>query len=138
MRKILIGFVAVFVALELMDMIIHGVILMNTYKAMQNVWRPDMMNKMWIMHIEKLITAFFFTLIFSKGYENKGVMEGVRYGFYIGMIMSAGFALGSYTSYPIAYPLALQWFFYTLVEYILLGVVVALTFGQKKAAEAKP
>ena len=88
MKKMLIGVVAVFITLELLDFLIHGVILMSTYAAMQNVWRPDMMAKMWVLHVVKIITAFFFVLIFSKGYENKGIMEGLRYGFYIGMIVS--------------------------------------------------
>lgn len=134
MKKILIGFVAVFVTLEVLDMIIHGAILGNTYMAMQNVWRPDMMNKLWILHFVKIVTAFFFALIFSKGYESKGIMEGVRYGFYVGMIVSSGFAFGSYASYSIHYQLALQWFFFSLVEYIIAGVVIALVFGQKKKA----
>ncbi len=134
MKKVLIGFVAVFVTLEVLDYIIHGVILMNTYTGMQNVWRTDMMQKMWILHFVKLVTAFFFTYIFSKGYEGKGIMEGIRYGFYLGMIVSSGFAFGSYVSYSIHYQLALQWFFYSLAEYIIAGIVVALVFGQKKEA----
>ena len=134
MKKILIGFVAVFVTLEVLDAIIHGGILMGTYAAMQHTWRPDMMNKLWILHFVKIVTAFFFALIFSKGYENKGIMEGVRYGFYVGMIVSSGFAFGSYASFPVHYQLALQWFFYSLVEYIIAGVVIALIFGQKKEA----
>ena len=134
MKKILIGFVAVFVTLEVLDMIIHGAILMHTYMAMQNVWRPDMMNKLWVLHFVKIATAFFFALIFSKGYENKGIMEGVRYGFYVGMIVASGFAFGSYASFSINYQLALQWFFYSLIEYIIAGVVIALVFGRKEAA----
>ncbi|SRR5450759_1233676 len=134
MKKILIGFVAVFITLEVLDMLIHGFILMNTYKTMGNVWRPDMLNKMWILHFVRIITAFFFALIFSKGYEKKGIMEGLRYGFYVGMIVSSGFAFGSYASYPIRYQLGLEWFFYTLAEYLIAGVVIALVFGQKEIA----
>jgi hypothetical protein len=133
MKKLLIGFVAVFVTLEVLDAVIHGVILMGTYMAMQNVWRSDMMAKMWILHVVKIITAFFFTLIFSKGYENKGILEGVRYGVYIGAIIAAGFALGSYASFPIPHMLAIEWFFLTLVEYVIAGVVVAQVYGRKES-----
>ena len=133
MKKLLIGFIGVFVALEVLDAVIHGGILMSTYMSMQNVWRPDMMAKMWVLHVVKLITAFFFTLIFSKGYENKGIMEGVRYGFYMGCIVAAGFGLGTYASFPIKYTLALAWFFLTLAEYIIAGIVVALIYARKEA-----
>ena len=137
MKKMLIGFVAVFITLEVLDAVIHGGILKSTYMAMQNVWRTDMIAKMWVLHIVKIITAFFFTVIFSKGYENKGVMEGVRYGFYMGAIIAAGFGLGSYASFPIPHMLAIEWFFFTLAEYIIAGVVVALVYGRKEAPAAK-
>jgi len=137
MKKLLIGFVAVFITLEVLDAIIHGGILMSTYMAMQNVWRTDMLAKMWVLHVVKIITAFFFTVIFSKGYENKGIMEGVRYGFYMGAIIAAGFALGSYASFPIPHGLALEWFFLTLAEYIVAGVVVAQVYGRKEAPAPK-
>jgi hypothetical protein len=134
MKKILIGFVAVFVTLEVLDAIIHGGILMGTYAAMHSTWRPDMMNKLWILHFVKIVTAFFFTYVFAKGYEGKGIMEGVRFGFYLGMIVSSGFAFGTYSMFAINKGLALEWFFFSLIEYIIAGVVVSLVFGKKEAA----
>jgi len=126
MKKMLIGVVAVFIALEVLDFLIHGVILMGTY----------MMAKMWVLHVVKIITAYFFVLIFSKGYEGKGLMEGIRYGFYMGAIVAAGFGLGTYASFPIPYRLALEWFFLSLAEYIIAGIVVAQVYGKKEAAPA--
>ena len=64
-------------------------------------------------------------------------MEGVRYGFYMGAIIAAGFGLGSYASFPIPHTLAIEWFFFTLVEYMIAGVVVALVYGRKEAPAAK-
>ena len=54
------------------------------------------------------ITVFFSSYLF-QGYENKGIMENIRYGFYVGMIVSSGFAFGSYASFPIPHMLALHW-----------------------------
>ncbi|RPI00777.1 MAG: hypothetical protein EHM64_16675, partial [Ignavibacteriae bacterium] len=96
MKKLLIGFVVTFVLLEMMDIIVHGFLLMNAYQATASLWRPDMMQKMWIMHIVKLVVSFMVTFIFSKGYEGKGTMEGVRYGFYMGVLLSIGMAYGTY------------------------------------------
>ena len=136
MKKLLIGTVAVFVFFELYEFLVHGVILKSTYESLSSLWRPDMMDKMYVIHIIALITAFFFTLIFDKGREGKGVMEGVRYGFYMGMILAVGMAYGSYSMYPIPYSLALQWFLYGLVEYVIAGVVVAYVYQMKDAAPA--
>ncbi len=132
MKKVLIGAVVVFVILEVLDIIIHSIILGSVYATMQDVWRPDMMQKMWVMHIVKIVVAFMFAFIFSKGYEGKGLMEGVRYGFYIGLMLSMGFAFGSYASFRIPHQLALQWFIFAMFEYIIAGVGVALVFGKKK------
>jgi hypothetical protein len=95
------------VILEVVDMIIHGVILGSVYATMPNVWRPDMMEKMWIMHIVKIVNALILTFIFSKGYEGKGIWEGVRYGLYMGLMLSIGMAYGTYAMIAIPYSLAL-------------------------------
>ena len=132
MKKVLVGAVVVFVILEVLDFLIHGVILAPVYVATKDIWRPDMMDKMWIMYIVTLVTSFFFALIFSKGYEGKGIVEGVRYGLYMGVMMGVGMAYGTYAMIAIPYSLALQWFLYAILEYMIAGIGVALVFGKKK------
>ena len=84
-KKMWLGFVAVFVTSEILNFIINGLILGPSWQSTQNLWRQDMMSMMWIYHVIMLIGSFFFTFIFSKGYEGKGIMEGIRYGLYIGI-----------------------------------------------------
>jgi hypothetical protein len=136
MKKLLIGFVAVFVTFTALDFVIHNLILGSTYQQIENVFRPDMMDKLWIMNLVTAISSFFFVLIFSKGYEGNGIAEGLRYGFYVGMMMSVGMAYGSYAMYPLPYSLAMSWFIYSMVEYLAAGMVVALVYGKKAAAPA--
>jgi hypothetical protein len=132
MKKVLIGSVVVYVILEVLDFLIHGVILAPAYVATQHLWRPDMMDKMWIMYIVAAVVSFFFALIFSKGYEGKGIIEGIRYGLYVGVMMGVGMAYGTYAMIAIPYSLALQWFIFSIFEYIIAGIGVALVFGKKK------
>ena len=136
MKKLLLGWAAVFLVLSLFEFVIHGVILGSTYEQVKNVFRPDMMDKMWIINLVRAIVAFFFVLIFSKGYEGTGIMEGVRYGLYAGAMLSVGMAYGSYATYAIPYHLAMQWFLYGLAEYVAAGVVATLVYGRKEAAAA--
>jgi hypothetical protein len=136
-KKVLLGFVAVFVTLEILDFLIHSVLLGPTYASLASLWRPDMKEKMWIMHLVMLIGSFFFAFIFSKGYENKGIGEGLRYGFYIGFWMSTGMAYGTYSMIAIPYSLAVQWFIYGVIEYVIAGAVLALVFGMKGKEVAK-
>jgi hypothetical protein len=138
-RKVLLGALAAFVTIEVLDFLIHGVLLASTYESLSSLWRPDMSAKMWIIHVVALIGSFFFAFVFSKGYEKKGIGEGLRYGFYIGCWMGTGFAYGTYAMIAIPYSLALQWFLYSVVEYIIAGMVVALVFGSadKQATKAE-
>ena len=89
----------------------------------------------WIHIVSAIIVSFFFTLIFSKGHEGKGIVEGARYGFYVGMLMSIPMAYDTYAAMPIPYYLALRWFLYGVIQYVFLGIIVALVFGKKSAAQ---
>jgi hypothetical protein len=131
MKKVLIGAGVVFVILEILDIIIHGVILGSVYMSIPNIWRPDMMDKMWILHIVKIVVSFFFALIFTKGYEGKGIIEGIRYGLYIGVMLGVGMAYGTYAMIAIPYWLALQWFIFSIFEYIIAGIGLVLVYGKK-------
>ena len=134
MKKVLIGWVAVFVAMEICDFLIHGVILTSAYQATATLWRPDMQSLMWVYYVIALVGSFFFTFIFSKGYEGKGIAEGARYGLYIGIWMSIGMAYGTYAMIAIPYTMALQWFIYGVIGYVVYGIILALIFGKKTEA----
>lgn len=130
-KKVWMGFIAVFITMEILSFVVNYLILGSTYEANKALWRSDMMSMMWIYHVITLVGSFFFTFIFSKGYEGKGIAEGVRYGAYIGIWMSIGMAYGTYASFPIPYSLALQWFIYGIIQYIIAGAVLAQVYGMK-------
>ncbi len=135
-KKVWIGFIVVFIGMSILDFLIHAVILSPVYQAepMKSLMRADMSGMIWIFYVVYLIVSFFFTLIFSKGYEGKGISEGIRYGLYVGILMATPMAYASYAMYPMPYSLALQWFLYGIIEYIILGILVAAVFGKKKEA----
>ena len=135
-KKLWVGFIAVYVTMCVTMMIIHMGLLSSAYRSeeVMKMMRPESDGTMWIYFVTALIMSFFFTLIFSKGYEGKGIAEGVRYGLYVGLLMATPMAYNSYASYPLPYSLALQWFIYGMIQYIILGVVVAAVFGKKQEA----
>jgi len=137
-KKLWMGFIAVYVVMNLTNFVIHNLLLSDTYKtlASSGMMRSEESMPMWIFFVTALVISFFFTLIFSKGYNGTGVGEGVRYGLYVGLLMMTPWAYDSYASYPIPYSLALQWFLYGVIEYVILGVVVAMVYGTTKKAEA--
>jgi hypothetical protein len=134
-KKLWIGFIVTLVLWNVLDFIIHGMILGSAYQSdeMMKIWRPDMESKMWVNYVVSIIMSFFFTLIFSKWYRGKGIIEGVQYGVYTGLLMATPMAYSTYAMIPIPYSITIQWFIYGLIHYITLGIVLALIFGKKPA-----
>jgi len=137
-KKLWIGFAVVFVLVFALDYIINNYLMMSTYAQVSNLWRPMEEMKWGLMVVCQLFFAFFFTLIFSKGYEARGVWEGVRYGFYVSMMVNVPGAYMTYATMPVPYSLALQWFLYGSAEMIIAGIALALVFKKKKEVVAAP
>jgi hypothetical protein len=138
MKKLWIGFIAVFVWVFIAEYILNMYIMMPVYQATSSLWRMPEEMKTGVIFIVQLIYAFFLTLIFSKGYTHKGVLEGIRYGFYVSMIAVLPGAYMTYATMPVPYSLALGWFLGGLLELIVAGVILALVFGKKPADTTSP
>jgi len=100
------------------------------FVCLMHVWRSDMMEKMWIMHVLGFIISFIFVFVFYKGYENKGIGEGLRFGLIIGLLMNVAM-LNQYPIYPISYKLALGWFVFGMIEFVVAGIVAAAIYKPK-------
>lgn len=131
-KRFIIASLAVFISFEILDFIIHSVILMNAYESLEHIWRPDMMDKMWIMYLTALFFSFMFVYIFTKGYEGKGWIEGARFGLIIGLLMLVVGIFNQYVVFPIPLSLTIQWLIYGLIEYIIIGIVAALIYKPKQ------
>jgi hypothetical protein len=134
-KKFVLGGLSVFVVYTIFDILLNNGILRGTMESepLKRLWRPDMADKVWIIWVAAFFWSFLFTLIYSKGYEGRGgVMEGVRYGFWVGLLMSIPMAFGSYVAYPIPYVLALQWFIFGTVQSVLCGITLAVVYKPAK------
>lgn len=129
-RKLILGSVVVYVILAVLDAVVNMVLLEPLYRQTAHLWRPAEEMKIGLVFVTYAFMAFFFTLIFSRGYEGKGVGEGLRFGFYMGMGFVLPFAYSSYAAMPIPYSMALQWFLYGLIEFMIAGAGVSLVFGK--------
>jgi hypothetical protein len=135
-KKVLIGFVVVFVLTFLLDYIVNMYVMMADYEATKQLWRAPEEMKIGVIVVSQLFFAFFFTLIFSKGYEGKGIQEGVRYGVYVALMMAVPAAYMTYATMPVPYSLSLKWFLTALVQDMVYGIALALVFGKKGEAKA--
>jgi hypothetical protein len=127
-KRFILASIAVFVVIQAIDWLVHGALLSKWYMEIQGLWRPDMMNLMWVMMLGSLFFSFMFVFIFVKGYEGKGTMEGVRYGLYVGLLVMVTGSLGQYAMYPIPLGMALIWLVYGIIEMIIAGGVAAAIY----------
>lgn len=88
---------------------------------------------MWIMHLTSAVWTVIFCYIFTRGYEGKGPVEGVRYGLVVGLLIGIPYAYESYMIYPITMRLAHTWVTTGVVVGVGCGLVLALVY---KPAEA--
>ncbi len=133
-KKFFIAFAVIYVAGGILNYIVHELILSATYEALTGVWRTDMERLMWLGWVTPLFYCFFFVYIFAKGFEDRGIMEGVRYGLIMWGFISIPVTYGQYMMYPLPYSLILQWLFSDLIILVVIGILVSLLY---KPLEAK-
>jgi hypothetical protein len=138
-KKWVITSLVIFVVDQALSMLFHSVIMSGAYEATAHLWRPmeEMKRMMWMMWVSGLVWSFLFVYIFAKGYEGKGIMEGVRFGLLIGVFFSLPMSLGTYSSMPITGTIAIGWFVYGVIETIILGILAALLYKPAAAVGAK-
>lgn len=126
MKKSLLAIVAVFVSWQILDFVIHNVILMGTYAATQELWRPMEEMKMGLMIIVSLVSAASFVLIYDWFFKEKNMMTGLKYGLIFGIGIGISMGYGTYSVQPILYSTALGWFLGTVVETTVAGIITGL------------
>lgn len=136
-KKLWLAALLVYLAYVATTFIIHSFILGSYYMKpdVQSAWRPEEeMNKFsWVRFVTMAVFAFFFTFIFAKGYERKGVMEGVRFGIYISLFTFFVTSFEQFIIYPISYTVVWYWIIAGLVQSVLMGIIAALVYRPKAA-----
>lgn len=120
--RFIAGGLGIFIIFQVCDLVIHGFLLGNQFKSISSIGRPDIMSYMWIMYLAGFIFSFLMMYIFIKGFEDRGVMEGVRFGILFGTVTAGMGSLYLYILFPVPFLLVLQWFGYQLIKYIIAGI----------------
>src|SRR5271169_3643766 len=110
--------------------LIHHVILGNTYRSLSSVLESgDIESKIWAFIISSIAGSFFFTLIYSQWKKNGTVIEGLKYGSWVGIWLGLIMSLNTYASTGlIPFSLAMQWLMFSIIQYALAGCLVAFVF----------
>lgn len=126
--------IGVFVAWAVLDFVIHGIILMPDYRETQQFWRAEEEMKRGLMNIVTLTCAVVFVLIYRLWIQPKNLPTGVKYGLLYGAAWGMSFGYGMYAVMPIPYRLALIWFWGTLIEAVVAGVIVGMLIKEETPA----
>jgi len=130
-KKFLLASFGVFVTIQILDFVIHNLILGSTYENIQGLFRTDMADKMWVMYVTGIVFSLLFVYIFTKGYEGKGILEGVKYGLLIGLVVHFVGSFNQFVVYPVPYILMWKWIIYGTIEVMAAGAVTALIYKPK-------
>ena len=86
-KRLALSSIAVFIFIYLFEWYFHGTCLMGIYTETAQWWRPEetMIDFMHLFLIAQLSFSVLFCYIFAKGYEGRGIMEGVRFGIILGI-----------------------------------------------------
>jgi hypothetical protein len=129
--------VLVFVALIVTELIIHLVVLKGCYEPLQEtgVFGPEgrISTYMWVKILIGAVFAYMFVFIFARGYEGRGLMEGVRYGIYITLFFNFVMAYLQFVLYGIPYSLVWSWIISGLVQNIIFGLIAAAVYKKESA-----
>ncbi len=127
-QRFVISVAAVFIFFFAYEFVVHGHLMMPLYTATP-IWRPDdAMREMMSWSIGfALALSFAITWLFTRHYENKGLHEGARFGFYIGLIMAL-VQVKAFVYLPIPLNLALAWFAIWVLEGVGAGIVLSAVY----------
>ena len=127
-KKIWIGSVAVFVTTQFIEGFLNLFLLGPVYSSYPQIWRPLAEMELWIIPLGGVFFSFFFVFIFSKGYEGKGLLEGVRYGLYVALLVALPTSVSNYAMMQIPSSLAVQWVTFSALEYVIAGAILSGVF----------
>jgi hypothetical protein len=131
-KRFALSTLAVFVTIFVTDFLIHGVLLKGMYSQTAQLWRSEseMGTYFPIMMLSQLLLAGAITYVFPKGYERKGLGEGVRYGLCLFALFGAH-TLGMIAWLPITVGLLVAWLAAWAVQSLSVGVVCAAVYKAK-------
>jgi hypothetical protein len=127
-KKFFISLVILWAVLELTGYLVHMVFLRSEYlsESFKTILRPSAQlgANMWLIWFADLLWCFFFILIYLKGFRKKGIIDGIKYGAYIGVFYGFVTAFKTYALSPFPYVVIFYWFFFSMIQCLLLGTLI--------------
>jgi len=127
-RKLLVAWVAVFIAWMVGSFIVHGTLLRDDYAQLPNLFRPeaDAQRLFHLMVLAHVMLAGAFVWIYSRGVENTPWLpQGLRFGLALAFLTIIPTYIIYYVVQPMPNSLAVKQIVYDTILMLLLGAVAA-------------
>jgi len=135
-RKLyIIAALAVFVLMAAFGWLLDGVVLSQLYDITKGIWRDQASREALtpLLFLNYFVVSFVFVALFVRGYRRKGWAEGVRFGLVFGLVIATISAIEKFVLLEIPVQLALGWFMGILLEYMIMGLTIALIYRDKES-----
>ena len=113
------------------EFLFHGVVLSGMYQATSEVWRPEGEHKTVFWIVSLILFSFIAVFFYTRNYEARGMEEGLRFGFYVGLVL-ASVKLADYCFLPIPGRLMAAWLIAEIMKGFGTGLVAALVYKPKR------
>jgi len=109
--------------------LVNNVLLADLYAQHARVFRPQAEMNVAFGLGASLAGFFVFAYAYAKGYEGgAGVVEGLRFGVGVGLLLAAFSVAWNYVVLPVSGALAAAWIVDVIVEMAIYGAVVGLVY----------
>ncbi len=137
-RRLAVAIVTAFIFDIFFNIVYHCHFAMDAYTNTAELWRDpvEMQSLMGYHYLGHLILVSIAGVIFSRGYENKGWPEGLRFGLLLGLVLASQTIVG-FTYLPIPNFIMSIWLLGNLLEGVVIGLCLALAYTFK-LNDAKP
>jgi hypothetical protein len=124
----------------ILEVFVHGVMLAKDYAATATFWRPEGEINLPLHLVANILFGIFFAVIYAKGYEphRKPVIQGMRFGALIWVLVSLAPNLALHAVSPIPGDLIWKWIAWGAFQMLFLGTFVAVAYDFKRRPAEVP
>ena len=126
--------IVIFLYIFVYEFALHSFVLADLYEEHQHLLRQQHESNIiyfLLMLLGFLFVSFGFCYIFARGYENGGMVEGLRFGALIGGTFAISGTLVEYSVFPIPDNWLAPWLIGYMLQWIVAGLIVAGIYRPK-------
>ncbi len=130
-QRYVLGSLVVFLFYSIAEWLFHSICLKGWYEEGEVVMRAGGAfggDFVWLV-LGSLIMTFGFCYIFTYGYQNRGIGEGLRYGLIMGTTFGLATGLIRYAIFPIPAKLAVAGIIGHRIEMVIAGMIFAALYS---------